>query len=1037
MDFVVPSLQNICLEALAKLITSPTSIQFDEACKDLPHDLAEKLQQILIQQNCFNDNTILKTTSSKQTSLEIPFSIKKEDETNSTSISSDSITKAIHKCSSFLSSFSCTGHELSKETLVSLTSWPVRIHLSHLSLIGCHLNIEDSMKILVSCPNLQYLNFSGNFEIGDSLLLNLLKVEQSHHFESHHLKYRSFNQDDQMDGCLRQDVSCFVDRSEFNKTNKKQSMPSSYFTRSSKKRKISSSIQTNQLSNNHILNNQLSNIQSSNNQFCSKLNCCGDENEETMKCGGDASKSNNHHKDQSFFDTNIDNQENDLQQGIESMIPAAKRHCSISTEEQQNQENIIHRLSNDNIILPNITCIKLSGCNLTNFGVEILAKLFVNLIELDISHCSLIDDITPIIINCKDLKALNISGCPVKSHSQKLIEHVKNSQKLHATQKNNAQSNNTNNNHHHKRFGFFEKLEILLFCGSGFLDSGFEVWLLAAGPSLQELRLSNKTLPEDPIIVDTEANRMATDENDHLTENVHFMPQSSSVSSSMSSSSSLISQPPDIESILKKTIHLPLFFKMLKTCFALRVLDVHGMNVSSKSALKFFLSRPSMINTCEELDFVHCDEICQETLLQIFGLHKPKLEALLNSNVQRDHCSTQETPLWPRLKTLRFSGGKNAEKIDSRFMRLIGLFGCPQLEHLVINNAHAGKPLLRQREVAEMLSAFCCLKSVEIWCLSSVSFQLASIIPQLCKKIEQILLCVVGSNIEAQTINQHDISNSASFCSFPSSKQFITPDHVHLLQSRFPHIEWKIWRHSIESTRQFQHILPSSKTDSVSILRPYQVTNKLEIKVAPKKDFSKTMSPGNLSTNVEHTQNTQNNENNHKQHLIHPSQLIQAQIIVDGIPIWNTEKSASMHHLSQSIWSLVTRNAGALPFIEDWCCSCNIDEFNGVLFYDDNEYVYWEVSEPGPKYQFKFHKTQYVSAIASAMQQQWSIIANILPKEQLVQQALIFTQQHAWHQKFLDSMNSNDQQQQQQQQDSKQSNQTKQNYKKSNTTLTA
>lgn len=96
MDFVVPSLQNICLEALAKLITSPTSIQFDEACKDLPHDLAEKLQQILIQQNSFNDNTILKTTSSKQTSLEIPFSIKKEDETNSTSISSDSITKAIH-----------------------------------------------------------------------------------------------------------------------------------------------------------------------------------------------------------------------------------------------------------------------------------------------------------------------------------------------------------------------------------------------------------------------------------------------------------------------------------------------------------------------------------------------------------------------------------------------------------------------------------------------------------------------------------------------------------------------------------------------------------------------------------------------------------------------------------------------------------------------------------------------------------------------------------------------------------------------------
>lgn len=208
---------------------------------------------------------------------------------------------------------------------------------------------------------------------------------------------------------------------------------------------------------------------------------------------------------------------------------------------------------------------------------------------------------------------------------------------------------------------------------------------------------------------------------------------------------------------------------------------------------------------------------------------------------------------------------------------------------------------------------------------------------------------------------------------------FLSPDQVLALQKIDPGIEWKFWRHSVDSSRQFQHIRPmnSMTREPISHLRPTQPTNHLALQIA-----------ATGATDIG---------------LPQRSRLIKASVLVDGIPIWGGEKSASMHQLTQSIWGLVTHNAGALPLVEDWCCACNIEEFNGVLFYDDAEYVYWDVLEPGPKAQFKFHKAQYVAAIASAMQQQWDIFKDILPKEELVHQALLFTQQHAWHQKLLDA----------------------------------
>lgn len=97
-------------------------------------------------------------------------------------------------------------------------------------------------------------------------------------------------------------------------------------------------------------------------------------------------------------------------------------------------------------------------------------------------------------------------------------------------------------------------------------------------------------------------------------------------------------------------------------------------------------------------------------------------------------------------------------------------------------------------------------------------------------------------------------------------------------------------------------------------------------------------------------------------------------ILVDNIPIWSHETSASLHHLRKTIDG---GDGGALPLISEWCCECNIESYNGVLFYHNADYVFWETHEPGVKQRFRFSKGQYITAVNNArlqyMQLAWQM----------------------------------------------------------------
>ena len=69
-----------------------------------------------------------------------------------------------------------------------------------------------------------------------------------------------------------------------------------------------------------------------------------------------------------------------------------------------------------------------------------------------------------------------------------------------------------------------------------------------------------------------------------------------------------------------------------------------------------------------------------------------------------------------------------------------------------------------------------------------------------------------------------------------------------------------------------------------------------------------------------------NNEEQENETLL---KMIKTSVFVDNIPIWSNENSASLLHLKQSSEG----NSGAIPIIDDWCCGCNIDSYNGVLYY--------------------------------------------------------------------------------------------------------
>ena len=921
---VLKSLTTQCLESMAEALLMGLRGFDSSQLSLLPADLAERFQAILVQRNAFNNATLVASTSIHQTCLNIPFSMSNDTEP---SLSHDSVLAAISKCENTLTSLNASGHELTSELLDRITSEPLRSNLVELQLVGCQVPLRAAAKILSRCPRLQTLNLSGNPELNDALFVFPTSF------------FPAIASPIAPTGYVLRNGLKVVNSLPATRTSRKRPSPStqSLGNPSSTPSSISLSAPT------------------------ASIDCFMQVDKNSCPGASDTPHPSTTASGISSQDCQTEN--TDMEE------PIAKRPC---LQEENQDLNALPSLALSASV--GLSSLLLSGTNISDKSIDAISKLYPDLLDLDVSHCSNITDLTPVLLRCAQLRSLNISGTKVSSHSEKLLKFGLLSEKEAAMEENNFENALENAEAQdspalkRRRYKFLRHLKSLIFSGSGRLDAGFVVWFEACSETLLELRLSNKSFPED------------------LIGHIHARNARMQV---MNGQRDLLTA--------EQEQYLPLIVRLLSPCQSLQVLDIHGTNVSSNALILLFDGfKPTWTQTCEELDVVNCDEIDLKCLLHVFGLAPSEASAM--QGVVFNQNSGAQTATWPSLKILRISGGKHAETLAGPELPQIGANGCPQLEHLVINNVRAGRAMLRPVHVGQILTRFLRLRSVEFWCCSSISYQLAAIVPQICKNIESVLLCVVGENAapvmlqnlplgpaRAHVHHHHHNGHHAdavaavtAAAEAMSTPGFLSGEQVKTLQKLNPSVEWKFWRHSVESSRNFQHIRPLNRTtrEPVAILRPEQATNC-------------------LSVSVEATGLTDAS-------LPLRSRLIKASVSVDGIPIWNGEKSASMQHLSQSIWGLVTHNAGALPVIEDWCCACNIEEFNGLLFYDDSEYVYWDVLEPGPKASFKFHKAQYVSAIASAMQQQWNVFTSVLPKEELVQQALLFTQQHAWHQQLLE-----------------------------------
>jgi len=236
--------------------------------------------------------------------------------------------------------------------------------------------------------------------------------------------------------------------------------------------------------------------------------------------------------------------------------------------------------------------------------------------------------------------------------------------------------------------------------------------------------------------------------------------------------------------------------------------------------------------------------------------------------------------------------------------RYLSEFGrnCPNLRRLSINLDF--KQLLQESELHLILSNFNKLRELELWCCDSISLgTIEKILTEYCPLLKKLL------------ISTADMQNDAS----P-----LTGDEFKSLTDNFPHVQFKIWHHSIYGNRHFRYHRG----------RPSKNHN-----LIPKQTNTFSLKTSVIEENGQ-------------------SQIIPV-VLIDNIPIWSNETAASLSHLLKT----TTDECGALPMISDWCCECNIHNYNGVLFYHDGEQLIWETHEPGIKQVFPFSKEQYTKAI--------------------------------------------------------------------------
>jgi len=230
---------------------------------------------------------------------------------------------------------------------------------------------------------------------------------------------------------------------------------------------------------------------------------------------------------------------------------------------------------------------------------------------------------------------------------------------------------------------------------------------------------------------------------------------------------------------------------------------------------------------------------------------------------------------------------------------------CPGLRRLCINLDLKG--LLSEEKIVKILESFRDLTGLEIWCCKSMSLETVYKILGICGKLQGLLLSTADPK-----------SNSPP----------LSVEEFERLREEYPHVMFKIWHHSIYGNRHFRFHGGLKGENRLVVAKKI---NTLAVKPSIEENMNSPIVPV---------------------------------VLVDNIPIWSNETSASLRHLSNT--TVGGENSGAIPLISEWCCECNIHNYNGVLFYHDGDHVVWETHEPGIKQQFCFVKEQYTQAINDA-----------------------------------------------------------------------
>lgn len=324
-----------------------------------------------------------------------------------------------------------------------------------------------------------------------------------------------------------------------------------------------------------------------------------------------------------------------------------------------------------------------------------------------------------------------------------------------------------------------------------------------------------------------------------------------------------------------------------------------------------------------------------------------------NISAQMLAASLAKTRSWPSLNSLSLTKYSNEEDFGGA-LKAIGQVA-PNIEHLCVNISTVA--LTHENELSTFIGAYPNLSRLELWSCNNVSFDIILNVMNACPKLTSLLMC--RGQPEA------------------TSPCLLEPE-FELLKIKHPQVEFKLWNHSIYGNRHFQYYEGSvgwmSRGAKFSSERP--VVNRLRVDV--------DLISKSLEENLDAT--TEGDEF---------GRLVKTTIYVDDIPIWANENGASISHLQVT----ADGNSGALPIIDDWCCGCNIDNFNGLLYYhtDDSNngymweqmdlspsvrssshcvglnasskqshFVIWETHEPGSKRRFCFDKEQYRNVIKEA-----------------------------------------------------------------------